>query len=124
MVWVCLLTKLCTSKLDRESIFWASTFTASLVLPLMSPLSRKALETLELETPNALDTDDLVQQATIAASSTLLLHELPENGGHYLLDESVIQMLPLHAGTIPAMVLHAYAEDPTELTIELRLSHN
>lgn len=68
------------------------------------------------------DKTDLVKQASLAASSTLLLHELPENGSRQSLDESLMQMIPLKAGKVPVMVLHAYTEMPTTLEIELRTS--
>lgn len=70
------------------------------------------------------DENDLVQEATITASSNLLLSEFPENGGLHILNESVIQMIPVRAGNIPGIVLHAYAEAPTNLEIELRSSNN
>ncbi|HET9280259.1 MAG TPA: FAD-dependent oxidoreductase, partial [Flavitalea sp.] len=68
------------------------------------------------------DSTDLVRQATLTASSTLLLHELPENGPQQPLDESLMQMIPLKAGPVPVMVLHAYADTPGTLEIELRTS--
>ena len=70
------------------------------------------------------DRVDLVKQATLTASSTLLLHELPEDGRQQLLDESLMQMIPLKAGKVPEIVLHAYTETPTTLEIELRTSAN
>jgi hypothetical protein len=68
------------------------------------------------------DEKDLVQEASIYASSTLLLHELPENGELHVLDESVIQMIPVKAGNLPGISLHAYADTATTLDIELRTS--
>lgn len=70
------------------------------------------------------DENDLVQHASITASSTLLLNELPENGELHVLDESVIQMIPVKAGHIPGIILHAYTNEPTSLEIELRTSTN
>lgn len=70
------------------------------------------------------DENDLVQQASISATSTLLLNELPENGGLHVLDESVIQMIPVKVGKIPGIILHAYADTPTTLQVELRTSNN
>ncbi len=67
--------------------------------------------------------NDLVQQATLTASSTLELSELPENGGLQVLDESLIQMIPIKAGIFPEVILHAYADQPTTLDVELRISH-
>ncbi len=70
------------------------------------------------------DEDDLVQHAVISATSTLILDELPENGEQYALDESVIQMIPVKAGAVPGMILHAYSSEPTTLDIELRTGNN
>ena len=70
------------------------------------------------------DENDLVQHAAISVSSTLLLNELPENGEQYVLDESLIQMVPIRAGNIPALQFHAYTIEPTSLDIELRTSTN
>ncbi len=70
------------------------------------------------------DENDLVQHASITATSTLLLKELAENGGLHVLDESVIQMIPLKAGNVPGITLHAYTDKPTILEIELRTSDN
>jgi hypothetical protein len=70
------------------------------------------------------DENDLVQHASITATSTLLLEELAENGGLHVLDESVIQMIPLKAGNVPGITLHAYTDKPTILEIELRTSDN
>jgi len=68
------------------------------------------------------DKADLVKQASLSASSSLVLEELPENGSQQSLDESLMQMIPLKAGKVPVMVLHAYTEAPTTLEIELRTS--
>lgn len=70
------------------------------------------------------DENDLVQRAVISATSTLLLNELPESGEGHTLDESVIQMIPVKAGSLPGMILHAYADQPTTLDIELRTGNN
>ena len=68
------------------------------------------------------DRADLVTGATLTASSTLLLSELPENGRQQHLDESLMQMIPLKAGKVPGIILHAYTDVPTTLEIELRTS--
>ena len=68
------------------------------------------------------DSNDLVQQATLTASSSLLLRELPENGGQQVLNESVIQMIPVKGRIVPGITLHAYTEEPATLEIELRTS--
>ncbi|MHA4846393.1 FAD-dependent oxidoreductase [Flavitalea antarctica] len=69
-------------------------------------------------------TTDLVQHASLTASSALILHELPENGPQVALDESMMQMVPLRSGHVPELVLHAYAESATELEVQLRRSSN
>lgn len=68
------------------------------------------------------DEADLVKKASLSASSTLSLKEIPENGILQPLDESLMQMVPLKAGKVPVMVLHAYTEVETTLEIELRTS--
>ncbi len=75
--------------------------------------------------PGVLANDDeanLVKQASLTASSTLQLHELPENGDRHVLDESMMQMIPLKAGEVPVMVLHAYTEEAATLEVQLRKS--
>ena len=69
------------------------------------------------------DRADLVQSASVTASSTLSLRELPENGVLQFLDEAVMQMIPVKAGRIPDITLHAYAEELSTLEIELRTSN-
>lgn len=69
------------------------------------------------------DDPDLVKTAAITASSTLLLHEIPENKDVQVLDESVIQMIPLKKGSIPEITVHAYAREVTTIEIELRSSN-
>jgi hypothetical protein len=70
------------------------------------------------------DENDLVKKACITPSSTLLLGELPENKDLQVLDESLIQMIPLKKGAIPEIILHAHTDEPTTLNIELRTSNN
>lgn len=70
------------------------------------------------------DEPDLVQAAVLTASSRLLLDELPEAGPAEALHESVIQMIPARAGRLPDLTLHAYAEEPAQLEVELRTSVN
>lgn len=85
-----------------------------------------------------LDARDLVQKATISASSELVLEELLPSGEPLRLEFSVAQMLPLaNVGEVlngrrPVLadvpvakfktILHPYADEPTELEIELRIS--
>jgi hypothetical protein len=66
------------------------------------------------------DPADLARQATVTASSTLTLSELPAGGPPCPLDRRVAQMLPLAAGAIPEITLWADAEAPATLDVELR----
>jgi hypothetical protein len=68
------------------------------------------------------DAKDLVQAATISASSELVLTELPESNLLKPLDLSVAQMVPLKKGQIAPFIFHAQGEAETELEIELRIS--
>jgi hypothetical protein len=67
------------------------------------------------------DTRNLVNDATLHASSTLTLQDFPE-GELQLLDPAVAQMLPISAGPMPGVSFHAYAGQPTTLEVELRVS--
>lgn len=83
------------------------------------------------------DARDLVQKAAISASSELVLEELLPSGEPQPLAFSVAQMLPisssgsairtqtngdLQSPKIIKTILHPYADEPTELQIELRIS--
>lgn len=68
------------------------------------------------------DTKDLVQQATITASSELVLTELPESAIVKPLEASVAQMVPLRKGKVESFVFYVDAEEATLLEIELRIS--
>lgn len=65
------------------------------------------------------DENDLVQAATIKASTTLELDVLPDDSLH-ILHESVAQMIPVTTGVLPTITVHLYADDPENLDIELR----
>ena len=67
------------------------------------------------------DANNLVNDATITASSTLAFEQFPE-GELRALDPAVAQMLPLPAGDVPIISLHAYTEQPATLEVELRIS--
>jgi len=67
------------------------------------------------------DKDDLVQQAGITASSELAIAELAEDEEPRTLDLSVAQMIPVDAGKIPSITLHAYGEAVTKLQAEFRI---
>ncbi|AXE18543.1 FAD-binding dehydrogenase [Runella rosea] len=81
------------------------------------------------------DAQDLVQKATISASSELALEELLPAGEPQRLELSVAQMLPVAnvgevlngrrpvlADVIFKTILHPYADEPTDLDVELRIS--
>jgi hypothetical protein len=68
------------------------------------------------------DDTDLVQSATITASSELVLTELPESSIKHTLDVAMAQMIPLGTGKIPGMVFHADSACPTSIVVELRIS--
>jgi hypothetical protein len=67
------------------------------------------------------DAQDLVQKATISASSALALEELMPSGEPQRMEFSAAQMLPI-ANAKFKTILHPYADEPTELEIELRIS--
>lgn len=69
----------------------------------------------------AKDNEDLVQQASVTATSELLLDEMMEDGSPQPLDLSVAQLVPVVAGSIPHMALHAYSDTATTLQVELRI---
>ncbi len=68
------------------------------------------------------DENDLVQTATITASSTLSPAEIPEDGALQPLRISVAQMIPVRAGQALSTTIHAYGLEETILTAELRIS--
>ncbi len=67
------------------------------------------------------DDHDLVQTATISASSEYVLAELPSDFD-LPLALSTAQMLPLTQGKIPQLVFHAESDVDTVLEVELRIS--
>jgi hypothetical protein len=69
---------------------------------------------------HAPDPADLAREATISASSSLRLTELPAGGPPCPLNRRTAQMLPLTAGAIPEITLWADVEAPTEIEVELR----
>ena len=81
------------------------------------------LQTINNKNPHN-RSQDLVRNATITASSTYLLQELPENGPQEALDESLMQMIPLRSGKVPELVIHAYTDTATTLEVQLRRSYN
>jgi FAD dependent oxidoreductase len=69
-----------------------------------------------------LDDTDLVQQATVSASSEFVLKELPPDGPLQVLAHSAAQMIPLPVGPVPRMTAFVTADQTTTLTVELRRS--
>lgn len=66
------------------------------------------------------DADDLVRSADISSSSRYLLQELPADGERISLDASRAMLLPVPAGSLPAVTFLVDAEEATELQIEVR----
>jgi len=66
------------------------------------------------------DEMDLVQKAVVSASSELVLTELTEDETPATLDLSMAQMIPVEAGALPAIVIHAYSQTSTVLKVEFR----
>ncbi|MBB3840887.1 hypothetical protein FHS57_004908 [Runella defluvii] len=68
------------------------------------------------------DDQDLVQTAILSASSELVLDELLPSGEPQPMVFSVAQMIPFSNAPLGKVILHPYADEPTELQIELRVS--
>lgn len=68
------------------------------------------------------DEKDVVQQASITASSEFILDQLPPDGPLQPLIASVAQMVPVPAGTMPQVTIWVNADQDTSLTVELRRS--
>jgi len=68
------------------------------------------------------DEADAVHQATIQASSELVLSELPPDGPLLPLNQAAGQMLPFTDGPIPELSVWVTADEATSLTVELRRS--
>lgn len=71
---------------------------------------------------DVIDEKDLVQQASISASSELQLKELEEDLKAVPIELSVAQIIPVEKGKIPGVYFHAYAEEPATLHAEIRTS--
>ena len=65
------------------------------------------------------DPSDLAQQATISATTTLSLSELPPGGPLRPLDRRTAQLIPLAAGKVPAFSVRVDSETEKELEVEL-----
>lgn len=68
------------------------------------------------------DDQDLVQTAILSASSELVLDELLPSGEPQPMVFSVAQLIPFSNAPLGTVILHPYADEPTELQIELRVS--
>ncbi|NND32439.1 MAG: FAD-dependent oxidoreductase [Saprospiraceae bacterium] len=68
------------------------------------------------------DSTDLMHSATITASSTLNLAELPANGDWQQLTFGSAQLIPLTAGQIPSFEIRANATKETTLRVRLMQS--
>lgn len=68
------------------------------------------------------DDNDLVQQAAISASSTLVLDEIPPADIWKPINYAAAQMLPVQKGPMPAINFTVRAKKETELVVELRKS--
>jgi hypothetical protein len=66
--------------------------------------------------------DNLVHSATLAASSQLQLHKLPDDSPPLQLSDSWAMLLPMDAGPVPGMKPTADVERPTSLHVEFRTS--
>jgi len=67
------------------------------------------------------DNTDLVNSATLYASSEYILNELSLADVAKPLSVSVAQMLPLGVGAVPQIIIHADADEATTLQVELRI---
>lgn len=68
------------------------------------------------------DPEDLAREATITASSTLRLAELPDGGPPLPLQRSWAMMLPVRPGPMPRISFVVDANAATTLRVELRVS--
>jgi hypothetical protein len=68
------------------------------------------------------DSEDLAQAASIEASSSFVLAEIPQNGETATLELSRAMLLPVEAGPAPRITFFVDASQATTLDIELRCS--
>jgi hypothetical protein len=66
------------------------------------------------------DPEDLSHRATFSSSSTLVLDELTSDTEPFFMKHSMGQMLPVKQGEMPIITIHPYAENKTQLVVELR----
>jgi hypothetical protein len=65
---------------------------------------------------------NLAHQATITASSTLILDHLPDNGPRHVLAYDYAQLIPLSVGPAPCVSFTVDVAEATSLTLQLRIS--
>jgi FAD dependent oxidoreductase len=68
------------------------------------------------------DATDLARRATITASSTLKLDELPFDGEFHPLARHLTQMLPMQPGKMPVIEIELQATQPTSINVSLQKS--
>jgi len=68
------------------------------------------------------DRQDMVASATITVSTEYVLRSLAADGGYISLEAAMGQMLPLKAGSIPAITVYADSKEETILHVSLRTS--
>ncbi|MFT3822811.1 MAG: FAD-dependent oxidoreductase [Chitinophagaceae bacterium] len=68
------------------------------------------------------DANDMVQQATVTASSEYRLSGFPENGELLPLETGMAQLLPVSPGKLPVIRLHLQAGEKTSVTVHLAVS--
>ncbi|GAA4343594.1 hypothetical protein GCM10023184_43930 [Flaviaesturariibacter amylovorans] len=68
------------------------------------------------------DREDLVQKATVRATSVFQLRELPEGEEWFALADSAAQMLPVTKGKMPALSVPVQASEETTLRLQFRCS--
>lgn len=67
------------------------------------------------------DAGDLVQTASISASSELSLSRLEEDSEPQALDIAVAQLVPIPVGRLPVFSLNVYSDEVTTLQAEIRI---
>lgn len=91
--------------------------------PYMQELQRNLLRTQQfIPGVKLTDPDDLAQQATITASSSLQLGTLPPNGPLVRLEHAWAQLLPMQPGKMPRVTFTLDVDEPTSIHFELRTS--
>lgn len=92
---------------------------------LLGPMHMHALQQLLLRNGQhipgiaARDSANKALSATITASSTLTLHQIPPSGETKILDNPMALLLPLDKGPAPTITVASTASEPTSLRAEL-----